>query len=164
MNNTIVTLTDDISSTNGIRQFRRVGGINQRAVNPYSWWQAAVVMLSFKGEGSMMEIFTDLENRTGLNYKTVSCSHHFRAAADGVEPSSIRREYTKTLPYIVKTLGLRYRTVNPPSGHHGGGKRLVFWFNHPEKSRSVLLTSFPGFIHLFAELDKSNRQVPITAR
>ena len=159
--NPINTLSDDISSTNGIRQFRQVGGINQRAVNPYSWWQAAVVMLSFKGEGNIMEIFTDLENRTGLNYKTVMCSHLLRAAADGAEPSSIRREYTKTLPYIVKTLGLRYRTVK---GNGRCGKMFVSRFTHPEKARSVLLTSFPGFIHLFAELDKSNRENPILPR
>jgi hypothetical protein len=150
----INTLQDDINATNALRQFRAINGSSQKIANPYNWYQAVFVTLTYMTEGTIYEIADELSIRTGMVTNANGSGRLLKAVAMGVHPDKIRRQYTEALPALVKRLGLKFRKETSKGRY---GYRLVYSFKNNFKARQILLTDYPGLIDLFSLLDKSTR-------
>lgn len=146
---TINNLLKDIEATNACANFRQtIGGRAPRQA--YCWWQATFVALTYHEDGlTAAETKCFLYETVGLKYASIS-STFLNGAITGIMPG-VRREYTRSLPYLAQVCGLRNEIVESETG---GRPPMSYRFENPVEARAILLTTFPELLPLFVELDR----------
>lgn len=151
---TVNSLLEDVQATNEIKRYRRSIGSTQKPRNPYSWWQACLVLFTYTDdEGiTLAEAKQLLEETTGMEY-SLFFANHITDAIDGMAPDPVKRQFTRSLPGLVRSTGLKYRQGTAPHGR----PPFLFFYRDPKKARNILLTTFPELMPLFVELDRVTR-------
>ena len=148
---TINSLAEDTQATNAIRQYRRSIGSTQKPRNAYNWWQVSIAILTYCDQNDKITI--NLLEKAASDYlgmKFNFFSTLLIRAAEGEAPSNVRREYAKSLPCLAQLCDLDFNRQKST----GGRPAFYFWLNRPKTARNHLLTTFPGMLTLFMELDR----------
>jgi hypothetical protein len=150
MNPKVNTLGQDIKATNAINAYREAHGL-AKVRNPYAWWVYAAVYLTYFPKG-----ITAGNIRSGLDELGIQTnpglSYQLQLFANQTERNVVQRNYTKNLPGIAQTIGLR--SANKPTAEIKGPRQVrTFFLKDTRLGRQVLLTNFPHTTELFSYLD-----------
>jgi hypothetical protein len=146
----INSLGQDIAATKTINAYREAHGL-AKVRNPYAWWVYAAVYLTYFPNGITAGKIrsgladTGIQTNPGLSYQ-------LQLFANQTERDVVQRNYTKNLPGIAQTIGLR--SANKPTAKIKGPRQVrTFSLKNTKLGRQVLLTNFPHTAELFSYLD-----------
>lgn len=145
---TVNDLQTEANMLQAINNFRRNNNLSN-ARNAYSWWKYILTAIAFsKDDITVAEACDLVENRLNVRINR-SVIGQLVKAIKGQTPCEVRREYTTSLPFLVKAMDLHFQ-VNKSTGR--GRPSYSFYFVNREKARKVLFATFPETKMLFDTL------------
>jgi hypothetical protein len=158
----INTLLDEAVLLGVLNQYRDQNNL-AGARNGYSWWKYVLTSLLVTKESkgysgvTLNDAVETVRVRLGVNVKASATL--LSDAVGGELPDPVRREYTNSLPGIVKATGLRV-WVAPDRDQRRGRAPLLFAFKDRDKARQALFAHVPETRMLFKALKRVNR-IPV---
>lgn len=145
---TITSLDREIEITNAVNQFRVKNGLS-KARNPFSWWKYALVAATYTNKAVTFKEIRETLAKCNIHIDKTCCTL-LSNAVRGYHPDFVRREYTRSLPWLANHAGLKVGVVSGLVGRPS----FTYVYNNPESARSFLIHAHPDLTQLFAQLDR----------
>lgn len=144
-------LKNEADMLDALNKYRRDNNLCT-ARNAYSWWKYILTAIAFSKDSiTIAEACELVESRLNVTINRTVVSQLVKAVK-GQTPCKIRREYTRSLPYLTKTAGLKFEKDTVLTNR--GRRSLRFYFENIEHARKVLFATSPETKLLFDTLKK----------
>lgn len=145
----ITSLKAEADMLNAVNTFRRDNNLST-ARNAYSWWKYILTAIAFSKDSITISEACDLvESRLNVTINRTVVGQ-LAKAVKGQSPCKIRREYTRSLPYIAKTAGLKFRKDTVLTNR--GRRNFRFYFDNVDQAKKILFATNPETKLLFDTL------------